>query len=338
MPIGQLDRSLAKSLLKYCGFVVVAMTLCFSSHVNAQYQARHQAAGNARNAQTQSVGRQSASRQSASRHPQHIPNNMIRSETLAAGSSSKKLRDQVARQIPINKIAPEQRAKVAAVLKKTSVYRRLPVTAINTDPDLYLFLVRYPETILSIWQIMGVTQMSADRVSPFKMNFDDGVGTDGDVELVYGTPNVNIYYGEGIYEGPLLFRKVAGQCVLVLQTEYHRDAEGNPLATSTLDVFLKIDHLTAGLIAKTVHPLIGSTADHNFTESLKFVEKLSTATQENGPGVHGLAQRLQRMHPDVQKRFRGIIDVVSQRAAARARTLQAEELGVFPARSASFKR
>ncbi len=265
-----------------------------------------------------------------------IPNNMILSGGISSGSSSKHHKDQAVRQIPMQKLAPERRERVANVLDKTSVYRRLPVTTINTDPDLYLFLVRYPESILNIWQIMGVTQMTADRIEPFKLSFDDGVGTQGNVELIYGTPNTNIYYGEGVYEGPLLFRKVTGQCVLVLETQYHRDDKGQPQTTSTLDVFLKIDHLAAGLIAKTVHPLVGSTADHNFSESLKFVEKLSSTTVENGHGVKGLAQRLTRIHPDVRNRFEEIVDIVSQRAAANDHNSTSEERG-YPARPTSYQ-
>ncbi|HMO14144.1 MAG TPA: hypothetical protein PKD64_07400 [Pirellulaceae bacterium] len=258
---------------------------------------------------------ESPQRKNAQQHPTQIPNNMVRSTGTNGGNSSKQQREQALRQIPMQRIAVEKQRQVADVLENASIYRRLPVSTISTDPDMYLFLVRYPETILNIWQIMGVTQMSADRTSAFHLLFNDGVGTDGHVELIYGTPTTNIYYGEGVYEGPMLFRRVNGQCVIVLETQYQRDALGHPQATSTLDVFLKIDHVAAGLVAKTVHPLVGSTADHNFVETLKFVEKLYLTSTENNHGVKGLSQRLTTIHPDVRDRFEEIVDVVGQRTA-----------------------
>jgi len=231
----------------------------------------------------------------------------------ASGSSSRHLRDQARQRVPLDELPPELQAKVEQLVSSPSVYRQLPVTTIDTDPDLYLFLLRYPETILNIWQIMGVTQMTAERVASFRMKFEDGVGTAGNLRLIYGTPHLNIYYGEGIYEGPLLFRKVRGKCLIVVSTRYHRDAQGRPQTTSTLDMFMKIDHLAASIIAKTVHPLVGSTADHNFVETLKFVEKLSAEAGENAGGMHRLAQRLTLVRPEVRHRFEQIIDLVDQR-------------------------
>ena len=244
---------------------------------------------------------------------QFIPNNMIVTNAKTQGSSSKQLKEQAIRSIPLQQLSREHQTLVSDVLNRVAVYRRLPSTTINTDPDLFLFMVRYPETMLNIWQIMGVTQMEATRTAPFNLDFDDGVGTEGRVELIYGTPNMNIYYGEGIYEGPMLFRRVEGQCVLVLQTEYHRDANGNSQTTSHLDVFIRIDHLAAGVIARTVHPLIGSTADHNFVESLLFLQKLSETSESNNNGVMGLSNRLNGIRPEVRQRFQDVLGIIGER-------------------------
>lgn len=268
---------------------------------------------------------------------QQIPNNMIVTGVKAQGSTSKAHKQQAIRSIPMHELSRDLQAQVNDVVNKAAIYRRLPPTTIHTDPDLYLFMIRYPETMLNIWQIMGVTQMKADRVAPFQLDFNDGVGTDGAVELIYGTPTLNIYYGEGVYEGPMMFRRVEGQCVLVLQTKYHRDANGKPQTTSTLDVFLKIDHMAAGIVAKTVHPLVGSTADHNFVESLRFLQKLSETTETNGNGVMGLSQRLKNIRPDVRQRFFDIVEIVSNRAA-NSRQPKLGASNQYPGRSTTYQR
>ena len=225
------------------------------------------------------------------------------SDQLTSGTNSRKIRQQAVAAIPFQQLTPQMRAKISPIVEKPSIYRRLPVTAIDIDPDYYLYLVRYPEVVVNIWQLLGITQMTLDRSGPFTMNSNDGAGAVSDVELIYGTKNLNIYHATGSYSGPLLKRKLNGSCVLVLRTNYRQGQNGKPQAVSSLDVFLKVENATANLIAKTVNPIVGSSADHNFVESINFVERLSDTTEKNGYGVQRMADRLANLTPDVRKGF-----------------------------------
>jgi hypothetical protein len=234
-------------------------------------------------------------------------------DQLTAGTGSKKTRKRALASIPFNELKPETRAKLSTVVDKPSIYRRLPITSIDVDPDMFLFLVRYPEVVVNIWQIMGVTQMTVDRNGPFTLKSNDGAGAISNVELVYGTNNKNIYYAEGTYEGPLLKRKLRGSAVMILQTNYERGPNGKPKATNSLDVFVRIENATASLIAKTLNPIVGPTADHNFVESLKFVQRLNETTEQNGVGVQRMANRLTNINDDVRQNFIRVAGVVYQR-------------------------
>lgn len=230
-----------------------------------------------------------------------------------SGSSSKSLRKQTVNSIPLQALNAQAREKIVDILKKPSIYRQLPVTSINADPDYFRFLVRYPEVVVNIWQLMGITNMTTERTGPFTVTTNDGAGTVSQLELVYGTDNLHIFFGEGSYEGPIFKRKLTGKCVLVLKTESKFDEAGKPVATSQLDVFLKIENATAGLIAKTIQPIVGSTADHNFVESLKFVQRLNETTSKNGPGVQRMGKKL-KIEPAVRESFNEVIELVFQRA------------------------
>ena len=104
--------------------------------------------------------------------------------------------------------------------------------------------------------------------------------------------------------------------MLVLRTSFRQDAQGKDIATSSLDVFLKVENATASLIAKTVNPIVGRTADHNFIESLNFVQRLNETTEQNGPGVQRMANRLTDLTPDVRNNFVRVAGVVYERNAA----------------------
>ncbi len=229
------------------------------------------------------------------------------------GSSKRHFRVQAQQSIPFDQLNQQTKDKIFDVVDKPNIYRHLPVTTIQADPDYFRFLVRYPEVIVNIWQLMGVTQMSIERQGPFTVKTDDGVGTISSLELIYGNDNLHIFYGTGSYEGPVLRKKLNGECVLVMRTEFAEGPDGKPQATNQLDVFLKVENATLGLIAKTIQPIVGSTADHNFVESLKFVQRLNETTEKNGPGVQQMSHRLD-IDRDVREKFIESVEQVFERA------------------------
>ncbi|MDV7402867.1 hypothetical protein RZS08_66200, partial [Arthrospira platensis SPKY1] len=66
-------------------------------------------------------------------------------------ASSPQARADVLRAIPFNELNEASREKLRPVLEKPSLYRRMPTQAVDCDPDLHLFLIRYPEVIVNIW-------------------------------------------------------------------------------------------------------------------------------------------------------------------------------------------
>lgn len=234
-----------------------------------------------------------------------------------SGTGSRQARQQAIAAIPFDQLTPETRNRLSPILNKPSIYRRLPVTSINVDPDMFLFLVRQPEVLVNIWQLMGVTQMNVERTGPFEFISNDGAGAVSNVELVYGTSNLNIYYADGTYSGSMLRRKLNGRAVMILRTGYRTGKNGQPTATNSLDVFLKVENVTVNLIAKTLNPIIGPTADHNFTESLQFVQRLNETTEKNGIGVQRMANRLTGITDSVREQFIQVAATVYERGVVR---------------------
>ena len=236
------------------------------------------------------------------------------------GSSHRSHRAAGINAIPFAKINATAQKRIKDVVNRPSFYRRLPVQTIDADPDYFRLLVRRPELIVSIWQLMGVTQMSTERTGPFSVKTNDGAGTISDLELIYGNDNLHVFYGNGSYTGPMLRQKLTGRCVIVLQTQAKETATGYEL-TNVLDIYLRVDNATASLITRTIQPLVGSTADHNFTESLKFVQRLNESTRANGPGVKGMGRKL-KIDDQVRIDFDNVVDQVYERASKKRQQAQ----------------
>jgi hypothetical protein len=223
--------------------------------------------------------------------------------TVGKAETNRAAREQAIRDIPFQGLNPQAREKIAAVVKRPTLYRRMPANVIDCDPALFRFLIRHPEVVVNIWQLMGITKVTATRLGPYLLETTDGVGTRSKVELVYGTNDTHLLYCEGDYDGPLCRQPLTGRCVLLLKSGYVDKADGGTHVTNRLDVFLQLDHLGAEALTKTLHPFLGKSADVNFVESTRFLERISRTAENNGPGMGRLANRLDKVDESVRDQF-----------------------------------
>lgn len=237
-------------------------------------------------------------------------------ESLESSTSSTD-RNAAIRAIPFQQLNDESRDKIQRVVSKPDLYRRLPVVTIDCDPDLYLHMVRNPEIVVNMWHLGGITQIDLERVGQFTLDATDGAGTTSRVELVYGTPNIHIYYGRGTYEGPLIRNRISGNCVMVLRSEYLKGKSGESLVRNRLDVFVAVDQRGVGMIAKTLHSVMGHTIDNNFVETVNFLSKVSKTAETDGPAVQELAHNLDMVSTDTREKFGQLAMLTYQRAAYR---------------------
>jgi hypothetical protein len=241
-----------------------------------------------------------------------FPPSEIRAES-PQGNSSRAARSDAVRSIPISRLPRNLQGSVREVVEKPSFFRRMPTQQIECDPEVFRFLVRRPEVMVNIWQIMGITNVSAERVSPFAFVANDGVGTQCRCDLIFATDNIHIYFGEGDYDGSMTPRGVTGNCVCVLRTQNAQNSAGETVVRGTMDVFLKLDNFGADILAKSVAPFVGKTADFNFVETAKFISQISQVCVLSPMGAKTLASKLTNVQPTVQQEFARVVARVAAR-------------------------
>ncbi|PQO29387.1 hypothetical protein DTL21_25310 [Bremerella cremea] len=237
-------------------------------------------------------------------------------------SFSREERQDALRQIPFNNLRPHDQNRVTDVVKDPSIFRRLPVQVIDCDPELYAFLVSYPEVVVSIWELMGITTVQVQRIGPAKFHANDGAGTVSNVDIIYADNDTNVFFAEGYYEGPLAPKKITAQCVLVLKSGFTKAANGKAYISNRLDVFVKFESRGADFLARTLHPLIGKTADYNFAETSSFIGKISKNAESNVAGMQNLIAKLNKVEPTVREQFGDVVGRVYQRKVIAERNLQ----------------
>lgn len=234
----------------------------------------------------------------------------IQAEAIVAkADTSRAAKEAAIQDIPFASLTPEAQQKIQAVVSKPSMFRRMPVNVIDCDPELYRFLIRNPEVVVNIWQLMGITKVSTVRTGPYTLDASDGMGTDSKVELVFGNNDTHLIYCDGMYEGPLFRKPLHGKCVLLLKSGYVQREDGRWHITSRLDVFVEVENVAVDVLTKTLHPLLGKSADTNFQESIKFLERISRTAEANDDGMDHLAGRLD-VQPDIKNQFSQITQKV----------------------------
>ena len=163
------------------------------------------------------------------------------SSDATQGVSTTAARTTAVQSIPFDRLDADSREKVNSVLSNVSIYRRLPIRMVNCDPDLYLFLVRHPDVVVNIWEILGVSQLQLRQVDIDTFRIVEAEGTAATLEYLYHSRDAQIVYGKWTYTGPVLAHKITGSCLAILKTSYSKDSDGKYYITSRLDGFLSVD-------------------------------------------------------------------------------------------------
>ncbi len=244
---------------------------------------------------------------------------------LPAASSSRETRDDATRLIPWGDLSPHNRELVRQIVDDASIYRRLPTRVVDCDPLMFNFLARHPEVVTDVWRLMGVGVLEVKPLGNSTFAARDAAGTTGKMQYLVEKYNDNarntmLLYGDGTYTGAPLPRDVDARCLMLVRSGSSVETNGRTYVTAVVDTWVVVDRVGAELIAKTLQPLMAKAADHNFTETMKFVSTFSRTAETNPAGMQRLSEKL--TSPDAN--VRGELVALSQQVHDRYATLLSE--------------
>ncbi len=219
------------------------------------------------------------------------------------GSTSRVIHQEAVRALPLDKLDAQARAKIALVISDADIFRRLPAQVIDCNPDLFLFLIHNPEVIVNVWELMGVSKVTMQRIGPNTFDASDHAGSRCKIEFLYSDHDLLLIYAEGSYDGPLFARPLRAKCVLTLRSAAIRETDGRDYITCRMDTFIHIENVGVELLAKTFQPLVTKSADYNFQETAAFVSMMSKTAEKNPQGIGRLAAKLQATEPEIRNQF-----------------------------------
>jgi hypothetical protein len=163
---------------------------------------------------------------------------------------------------------------------------------------------------------LKISQLQLRQTGSAEFNIKEVAGINAKLEYLYTSHNTHLIYAEGVYEGTTFGRHVKGNGVFLLKSSYVRETDGRYYISTRLDSFISIEPSAVEMVAKAIHPLLGSTADNNFSQTIAFAGSLSRTVELNGRGIQRLAGKLENVQPDVRDQFAKLATHIYEKPAA----------------------
>lgn len=254
----------------------------------------------------------------------------LKIETLHAGTSSKKTRDEALQLLPIAQLPAPSQQLANGVVNSSSLYRRLPTIRCQVDHHVYRFFADHPDVAVSMWRAMGVSKLQMFQTGEFEYEADAQDGTVGVITILHRSPTDCLLHCSGMFQSPVLSKPIQAKAILHVRTTFEVNADDQQLVTHTGDLFVSFPSQTIVTVAKAMAPLSNKITDKNFEEISLFVRMMQLAMSQQPGWVEQMAAKLEgvlegradqmlqitaRCYID-EKRRRG--EITSERASLKA--------------------
>ena len=217
----------------------------------------------------------------------------VEAHVQVKGTSSDKVKKTALSELPLDKLTPKNLARVKSLLDEVGYFRRLPTTVFAADPDVYQFFIRYPDVAVSIWRVMGISEMKMWQTGPQEYEGDSGDGSTGVIDVVYRSAEENMLICEGQYQSPILKKPIKARSLVLLKTSFIKETDGTIYVTHRADMYVAFPSQTVETVAKVLSPVTGSMADRTFTEMSLFLRMMSLAMTRRPNWVDQIAGQLE---------------------------------------------
>lgn len=217
----------------------------------------------------------------------------VEAHVQSKGTSSDKVKKTALTELPLHKLSPQHQARVQSLLSEVGYFRRLPTTVIAAEADVYAFFIRYPDVAVSIWRVMGISEMKMWQTGPNEYEGDSGDGSTGTIDVLFRSPELNLLLCEGQYQSPIMKKPIKARSLILLKSTFNREADGTMYVTHRADMYVTFPSQTIETAAKVLSPVTGPMADRTFTEMSLFLRMMSLAMTRRPAWVDQIAGQME---------------------------------------------
>ena len=214
--------------------------------------------------------------------------------------------------IPFERMTASATERIKSTINPKAIYKHLPKSTIQCSPELYIQLVRYPELVCNMWELMGAAKLRVNRIGEFEFIVSDLKGNTSQVELIYGTQNTHVFLIDGNYKGPLLVKNIKAKTVVVVHSSFELNDKSEPITKHSIDLFMNLDSGIGDLVEGVVVPLFMKVTEWNYDEITKFVGQVYDVALTKPDGMQRLITKLTRCQPAIRKRLSKVTTAIAE--------------------------
>ena len=217
-----------------------------------------------------------------------------------------------------SEIPADTRQRLAPVTERASLASHVDGEPFRARRDIFEYLLDHPEFATHVTRTLKVARYRVWTV-PGGFGLDDGWGTVGTFEIVYGAPGIRVMHAKGEYQQRML-PHIRGQVIISITYAATPARDGTATIAAAIDSYVTLDSkvlAAAGVLARTVAQ---AKAEKEGNRLVRMFARTTHAIEENPAAVWDAL----RERPDVPRReleeFRRLLSlppVVEPTSAAR---------------------
>ncbi|WP_169975263.1 hypothetical protein [Tautonia rosea] len=210
--------------------------------------------------------------------------------------------------LPLHQVAPEARAEVSEVISEHSFHHKGEPETFPCDPQLYLSLLNEPALTLALWQDLSTSPARLMQIAPGVYQGTDGSGTTATWSFVLRSPQMHALLCNLEYRSPRGSAHLEGRIVLIVHTNYFKEASGSPWIQHNVEAFVKVDSKGWRAVAKTFRPLIERLLEDQIQEAGWFVSLMGRLVETYPNWAEEVISSHPQVPRDTQGHFRAVIE------------------------------
>lgn len=237
---------------------------------------------------------------------------------------------EAAQVLPIDKIAPEQRAAVAEVVRDHTFHRRGAPETFPCNPRIYLSLLNEPALTLALWQDLSTSPVRLQQVAPNRYQGTDGAGASATWEFVLRSPKLHVLMCHLEYVSPRGAARLEARIVLIVHSGYYREVNGEHWVQHDVEAYVKVDSRGWKAVARTLRPVIEKLLEDQIREAGWFVSLMGRLVAMYPNWACQVTLKQNQINLDTRQRFRDVVIQTRRPGAFTGRPTMVDNVAATP--------
>lgn len=180
---------------------------------------------------------------------------------------------------PLEQVEAHWACRLQPIISQYTTVNKLGPLRTPLPEAVYLYFLDHPPMAAALVNRLGIAPYRSEMRGAGRFWGNDGIGTEGIVELVYQDRTNRVYYLEGSHDSRF-FPLITGKAVVLLRMNRVTESNGTEAMDSTLVSYTRLDNRLLAGIVSLLRPLAGNAETRKLAKGVDTVNRLSQVMRQ----------------------------------------------------------